>query len=213
MFKGRMKYLSALFTAAALAGPMATYAAQGDNQNNQSAAQSAGAQTAATTVSDADRKFVTKAAQDGMAEVQLGQLAQEKGQSDQVKQFGARMVQDHTQANDQLKSIAQAKGIALPAAVEGKHRKHLEKMQNLSGAEFDRAYMKHMVDDHQKAVKLFKREAERGSDADLKAFAASTLPKLQDHLAMAKSTEKAARAQAKDAGSAARETTTPATSQ
>jgi putative membrane protein len=152
---------------------------------------------------------------DGMAEVQLGQLAQQKGQSDQVKQFGERMVQDHTQANEQLKSIAQAKGIALPASLDDKHRKHLDKMQNLSGAEFDREYMKHMVNDHQKAVKLFKRQADRGADPDLKAFAASTLPKLQDHLAMAKSTEKAARANArdKDAGSAARDTAAPATSQ
>ena len=132
-----------------------------------------------------DRKFVTEAALSGMAEVELGRLAVERGASAAVKQFGQRMVDDHTRANEELMRLASGLGITVPA-LDAKHRAPISKLSRLSGAEFDRAYMKQMVTDHQKAVSLFQREAERGAHADLKSFAAGKLPALQEHLRMAR---------------------------
>jgi putative membrane protein len=134
-----------------------------------------------------DRKFVEKAAIGGMLEVELGQLAQQKASSAQVKEFGARMVQDHGKANDELKQIATAKGAQVPASIDKKHQRDMEKLQKLSGAEFDRAYMQHMVADHKEDISLFQKEAKSGRDPDLKAFASKSLPVLQEHLKMAQS--------------------------
>ena len=150
-----------------------------------------GSSTTATKAANPDSSFVKKAAMGGMAEVELGNLAQQKAASDQVKQFGARMVQDHGKANDELKQIAGSKGIDLPTALDDKHRKDKEKLGKLSGAQFDKAYMSHMVDDHKKDVADFKKEASSGKDADIKAFAAKTLPTLEEHLKLAQSTNDA----------------------
>lgn len=147
--------------------------------------------TTATKPANPDSSFVKKAAMGGMAEVELGNLAQQKASSDQVKQFGARMVQDHGKANDELKQIAGSKGIDLPAALDGKHRKDMDRLGKLSGAQFDKAYMNHMVDDHKKDIADFKKEANSGKDADVKAFAAKTLPTLEEHLKLAQSTNDA----------------------
>lgn len=133
-----------------------------------------------------DRKFVMEAAMGGMAEVELGRLAAERGSSDAVKQFGQRMVDDHSRANSELMQLASGKGITLPTALDAKHQALVTRMSRLSGAAFDRAYAREMVKDHQKAVALFQREATRGSDSDLKAFAQTTLPALQEHLRMAR---------------------------
>ena len=143
------------------------------------------------SVPAADKAFAEKAAIGGMAEVQMGKMAQQKGSSDQVKQFGARMVDDHSKANDELKQIASAKGIALPTDLDAKHKSKMDKMEKLSGAQFDRAYMDEMVADHKQDVAEFKKQASSGKDSDLKAFAAKTLPTLEDHLKMAQSTDAA----------------------
>lgn len=134
-----------------------------------------------------DQQFVTKAAQGGMAEVQLGQLAAQRAASNDVKQFGQRMVKDHTQANNQLKQLAQQKGITPPQDMGDEHKATMARLSNLSGAEFDREYMNHMVEDHTEDVSLFQREAQQGQDPDLKALAAKTVPTLQEHLQMARS--------------------------
>ncbi len=139
----------------------------------------------------ADTTFAHKAAIGGMAEVELGKLAQQKASNDQVKQFGSRMVDDHSKANDELKQIASSKGITLPADLDAKHKNKLAKMQKLSGAQFDRAYMDDMLTDHKEDVADFKKESTSGKDSDLKAFAAKTLPTLEDHLKMAQSTHSA----------------------
>lgn len=133
----------------------------------------------------ADAKFAMTAAQDSMTEVELGRLAVQKGTSDAVKQFGQRMIDDHTNANQQLMQAAQAAGITLPTALDAKHAAMVQKFQRLNGAEFDRQYAKQMVQDHRKAVDLFQREADRGTDAGIKSFASQTLPILQGHLSMA----------------------------
>lgn len=131
--------------------------------------------------------FATRAAQGGMAEVELGRLASQKAQNAEVKKFAQMMVQDHTNANTELKSLASKKNITLPTALDAEHKAVMDKLQGLSGAEFDKAYMDAMVEDHEKTVDLFQAQADDGADADLKAFAAKTLPKLKQHLEMAES--------------------------
>lgn len=132
-----------------------------------------------------DTAFAMQAAQDGMAEVEMGKLAQQKGQSDRVKQFGSRLIADHGKANDQLKSIATGKAIVLPTAVDAKHKQAHAKLAGMSGAEFDRAFKQQMVEDHQKGVALFEKQSKSGEDKDLKEFAAKNLPTLRDHLKLA----------------------------
>lgn len=139
-------------------------------------------------LSSGDRRFMQKAAIGGLAEVQMGQLAKDRGMSDEVKSFANRMVTDHGKANDELKSLAAAKGVALPADVDKKHKGKMDKLAKLSGPDFDRAYMKDMVKDHKEDVSEFRKEAKRAKDGDLQKFAQSTLPTLEEHLAMARKT-------------------------
>ena len=133
----------------------------------------------------ADSGFVQKAAMGGIAEVDAGKLAQDKGSSDAVKQFGAKMVADHGKANDELKSIASGKSIDVPADTDAKHKKAKASLEAKSGAAFDSAYKAQMVADHKETIALFQKEAKGGQDPELKAFAAKTLPDLQEHLKMA----------------------------
>jgi putative membrane protein len=149
----------------------------------------AGANTAAKAGSD--QHFVMEAAKGGLAEVELGKLAQEKASSDQVKQFGKRMVDDHSKANDELKSIAQNKSITLPSDLDAKDKALRDRLSKLSGEQFDRQYMQHMVQDHRKDVAAFRTESKAGKDADVKAFAAKTLPTLEEHLKQAQDANKA----------------------
>jgi putative membrane protein len=137
-----------------------------------------------------DAKFVKEAAMGGLLEVQLGKLAQEKGSSDAVKQFGKKMVDDHMQANDELKQLTAKNGMQIPDALDSKHQGRIDKLSKLSGADFDKAYVKDQLKDHQEDVKQFKMEAQNGSNADVKGFAAKTLPVLQDHLQMVKTLNK-----------------------
>jgi len=130
--------------------------------------------------------FVKEAAVGGMAEVELGKLAKDKGDSDTVKQFGQKMVDDHSKANDELKSLAKKKNIDLPTSLDAKHQAVVDRLSKLSGADFDRAYSTEMVKDHQEDVKEFQKEANSGTDSDIKNFASSTLPTLQEHLKMAR---------------------------
>ena len=130
----------------------------------------------------ADKEFAKEAAQGGAAEVELGKLAQEKGSSDAVKQFGARMVQDHSKAAENLRQAAAAAKVDLPAAMSAKDHKLEQKLSRLSGPSFDREYVKAMVSDHKNDVKAFKRESQSGNLPQLKEFAVNTLPIVEDHL-------------------------------
>jgi putative membrane protein len=138
----------------------------------------------AMNASSADQTFVMEAAHGGMAEVALGRLAGEKASNDRVKQFGQRMVTDHSKANDELKTLAQTKSITIPADLDAKHKATQDRLSKLSGAEFDRAYIQEMVADHQKSVADFRKEAQSGSDSQVKAWAAKTLPTLEEHYKM-----------------------------
>jgi putative membrane protein len=133
--------------------------------------------------------FLTHAAQDGEAEIEMGKLAQEKAADAKVKDFGARMQKDHGNANAELRAIAAKKGLTIPGG-PGPHAAMKNKLEKLQGAAFDQAYMRGMVDDHTKAVKEFQM-ATNSPDADVKAFAAKTLPTLQEHLKLAQEIHKA----------------------
>jgi putative membrane protein len=137
-------------------------------------------------VSAADRKFVEKAASGGMAEVQAAQLAQQKSQDPKVKDFAQQMITDHTAANQQLTTIAQQKGLTIPASLDAKDQKEIDKLQSLSGTKFDRVYMKSQARDHEAMLKLLQREASSGKDPDLKSFADQTAPTVQKHIDMIK---------------------------
>jgi putative membrane protein len=148
-------------------------------------------------LSSDDRKFIEKAAQGGVAEVKLGQLAADKATNSEVKKFGQRMVTDHSKANDKLMQIAKHKNITLPNGMDSSSQREFDKLSKLSGEKFDREYMKAMVSDHKKDVKEFQKEAKKATDSDLKNFAESTLPTLEDHLSLAKSAEEVAKHEGK----------------
>ncbi len=174
-------------------------------------ASSAATSDSTSQVSAADKAFVMKAAQGGLAEVQLGQLAAENGQSDQVKQFGSRMVDDHGKANDQLKQIAMQKGLAVPNDLSAKDKAEKDRLSKLKGAQFDKAYMQHMLVDHKKDIAEFKKESTSGKDNDIKNFASQTLPTLEEHLKLAQQTSASTGAAKGTAKSAAKSTTTAST--
>jgi putative membrane protein len=130
----------------------------------------------------ADVNFIVAAAQGGMAEVELGKLAAQQAQSSEVKQFGQRMADDHGRGGDELKSLAQSKGIKLPADLDAKDKALQTRLSKLQGSAFDRAYMRAMVSDHKKDIAEFRHESTAGKDSDVKSGAAKTLPMLEDHL-------------------------------
>jgi len=138
-------------------------------------------------LSKADQDFAQKAAAGGLAEVALGQLAQQNGNSPDVKSFGQKMATDHAQANQELQQIAQQENLKLPAQPASKD---VSRFSNLKGAAFDSAYTKDMVRDHQQDVSDFRKQAQSGQDPALKAFAQKYLPTLQEHLQMAQAMTK-----------------------
>src|SRR6185312_4394607 len=114
-----------------------------------------------------DTSFATKAAQGGLAEVSIGQSAQENGSDPKIKEFGQRMVTDHSKANDELKQIAQQENRTLPSEPSGDEKKSADDLKKLHGAQFDEAYASMMVKDHEQDVALFKKEAQSGEDPQL----------------------------------------------
>jgi len=140
-------------------------------------------------LSSTEKDFAVKAAQGGMAEVELGNLAQQNGASSKVKDFGKRLVDDHTKANNELREIGAREGISLPSDIDSDHRRTTDKLSKLSGAQFDKEFLKEAVSDHKKDIEEFQKEAEKGANPALKDFASKYLPVLQDHLNMAESAQ------------------------
>jgi putative membrane protein len=138
----------------------------------------------AADLSSQDRKFIEEAAKGGMMEVHMGHMAVEHGMSAAVKSFGQRMVTDHGKANDELTALAKKKGITLPP--DDPKMAESSSLAKKNGADFDRAYAKDMVEDHQKDISEFEKEASSGSDPDVKSWASKTLPTLRSHLTEAK---------------------------
>lgn len=137
-------------------------------------------------LSRADEKFLKEAAGDNLAEVKLGELAEQHAASDSVKEFGKRMATDHQKAYDELKQLASQKGVMVPTALDRTHQALYDRLAKLNGADFDRAYMKEMVKDHDKDVKEFQKQANSGKDPDLKSWASTTLSILKEHQQQAK---------------------------
>jgi putative membrane protein len=133
----------------------------------------------------ADRNFARAAAAGGLAEVQLGQLANQKGQSPEARQFGQRMVDDHSKANTELKELAAAANIPLPNAPDAENQAMRERLDKVQGNAFDRDYIRGQITAHQETVQLFEYEIGSGQDLQLKIFASKALPGLMHHLEMA----------------------------
>src|SRR5437899_2023726 len=149
----------------------------GANAPTTSPSPAKGAAKAASKLSAADKTFMMNAAKGGMMEVEWGKLAAQSGQNDDVKKFGNRMVTDHSKANSELMALAKEEGVALPGAKSpGKWKS-------------DKNYMDMMVKDHQGDLAEFRKEAQSGSDPDLKAFASKYSKVVQEHLDLAKQTQ------------------------
>lgn len=134
-----------------------------------------------------DNEFAQKALQASQAEVNMGQLAQSRGSSQEVRDFGMMMVNDHKKANDELRELTQQRGYSnLSVKVTDMAQKDYDQLTKASGAEFDKAFVNQMVKDHEQAVDLFRKQAENGKDEELKNWAAQTLPTLEKHLEHAK---------------------------
>ena len=167
---------------------MAIWSIQGCTQNQKTGAglDTAEGMNVETSLADDDiTGFFNKAASGGMMEVQLGTTAEQNSRSQGVKNFGTMMVKDHGKANEELKALAAAKNITLPATISEDHQKHVNELTPLRGPEFDEKYMKMMVDDHQEDIELFEKAA-KFNDAEVSAFANKTLPVLRKHLVAAK---------------------------
>jgi putative membrane protein len=129
-----------------------------------------------------DSEFAVEAASGGLAEVELGKLAQTKGSNAEVKGFGEMMVKDHSKANEELKTIAEAKGITLPPAPGEAQQKVIADLTGKTGSDFDKNYIDAMVKDHKKDISLFEDASKSLKDPQLKAFVDKTLPTLKMHL-------------------------------
>ncbi len=152
---------------------------QGDMGANASGTANSGA---ATSDAGMDKKFVKTAAEGSMAEVQMGQLALQKSNDDQVKQFAQRMVDDHGKMLDQLKPVAQQMGVKVPDSPPKGEMKKMDKMKSLSGDAFDQAYVKDMVKDHKKDSAEFKQEAQSTQNPQLKQLATEGGQTIDSHL-------------------------------
>jgi putative membrane protein len=133
-----------------------------------------------------DRDFFDSATVGSLFQVKAGQLAVDKATSPTVKQFAQKMVDDHGKVNDQLKKLGEQKGLTIPDKLDAKRQADYDRLDKLSGEEFDREYMKLMVDEHSAEASAFQREADSSKDADLKSFARQTLPTLKQHIDQAR---------------------------
>lgn len=148
-------------------------------------ARSSGRRSSTESRQTLDQTFVQKAAAGGLAEVQLGQLASAQGGSPTVRQFGQRMIQDHTLANQQLEAAAQQAKISVPQSIDAKHAAVAEQLTAEKGAAFDLSYAQQMVQDHRQTVALFERAAAEAADPTLRQYAQQQLPTLREHLQLA----------------------------
>jgi len=142
--------------------------------------------TVATSITT-NNKFVYTASAGSMLEVELGKLAQANGGSEGIKNYGKMLEKDHSAANNQLKAIATRENMTLPTAIMPKQKEGMEQILSLTGKEFDKAFIPLMIEDHTKDIAEFREAAESNENASVKAFAEATLPKLEAHLAKAKS--------------------------
>lgn len=185
--------MAVLLAALIVSSACTTSSTNTSNNSNRSGGNSTlgnAANSVANTVSNAanaiagttDEEFLEEAALGGMAEVELGKLASTKAANAEVKKFAQMMVTDHSKANEELKALAEKKGITLPKELDSSHKATLDQLRTKAGAEFDEDYVADMVDDHEKDVAAFEDKAKNAKDPDIKAFAEKTVPVLRKHL-------------------------------
>lgn len=138
------------------------------------------------SVSSGDQEFLDKALLGGFVEVQTSGIAVTKAQNEEVRAFAQKMISDHSKANKELKELGKEKGATLIGGTGSEEQKEMADLSNLSGAAFDKEYVKRMIAAHEKDVAVFQKQADGGTDAGLKRFAAETLPTLKMHLEMIK---------------------------
>ncbi len=144
----------------------------------------------AADLSNSDERFLRKAGESGMLEMQASELAQQKSQHPEIKRYAELMIKDHSAADKELKALAKSKGFQLPVELERGKKRLMEDLRQLDGPSFDEEYADEIaVDAHEDAVELFEDAADDADDADIKAFAAKTLPVLQKHLDMGRELE------------------------
>ncbi len=186
-----------LLTIVAGVGVMVAGACGGDtntsvNITNTSRSAGNAVNTVANTVTgaaaDTPADFLINAARAGMAELEMGKLAAQKSKNAEIKKFGQMMADEHSKANAELKALAGKKNVTLPTDL-GTYKDSMESLKASSAGDFDKEYVDLMVNDHESIVDAFKRQADSGADADVKAFAATTLSTLQKHLELIKALE------------------------
>ncbi|HEX5424435.1 MAG TPA: DUF4142 domain-containing protein [Candidatus Acidoferrales bacterium] len=180
---GSLALLGAGTTASAQHQPNARQAYQSPSQANQDAGQESANRS---NMAVPARLFAKKAAQDDLAEIKMGTLAQQKGGTPAVRDFGQRLVRDHTKNLDELKSVAQQQNITLPTEPNSTQMIDYKNLSSLNTAEFDKKFARHMVNDHVRAVTEFKAEAKNGTNPQIKNFAAKSVPVLETHLRLAR---------------------------
>lgn len=182
----RLKPLHGVALAIGIAFGSAGYAQTSADTAKSNTAAPAKSDKSASNLPHADRNFVEKVAQHNLAEIELGKLAEKNASSEEVKRFGRQMVDDHTKANEELKQIADSKGINFPAEADRGHRRTLDKLAKENGDKFDKDFIKDMVKDHKADSKDFHKEADnKKADADVKSFADKNESVIDKHLQMA----------------------------
>ena len=160
------------------------------DSTNQANMDSSGSKPTVVT-DEASSSFLVSAADGGMTEVQLGQMASEKGSNQKVKDFGGLMVHDHSAANDKVKALAAQRNVTLPDSVSTENRKLIDDLSKKTGRAFDKAYIDAMIKDHKADIDEFQEAGNKVNDADVKTFIDNTLPKLRMHLDSANAVKKA----------------------
>jgi putative membrane protein len=174
---------------AILAGLALSFVASGQSTGQRGYGDRSMSGTTMGAMSTADKDFIMKAYQGGMAEIELGNLAQQRGAAQDVKDYGKKLVDDHTKLNNELKDIASKEGITLPTDVSASQRRTIDRLSKLSGSQFDRAFLSDSTREHRMDIGEFQKEANSGQDPALKSFASSAVPTLQDHLSTAQTLE------------------------
>jgi putative membrane protein len=191
-----MKKLVIVSTIMAAACAISLQAHQSKDQQGQSSQGGQGSQGMESSKGEkgswSDSKFIQKAAEANLTEVQLGKLGTQKAQNQQVKQFAQSLQTDHQKANAELKTLAQQKGMQFPQKVDQKEQKEITKLQGLSGADFDKQFTLVNLKAHGKTISLYQKEVQQGQDPATKQYAQNLLPSLQHHLTMAENAAKSA---------------------
>jgi putative membrane protein len=181
-----------LFVCICIAGSCIFCACGNNNDSKKEAVQENKEKFDSTAIQD-DTKFAVAAADGGMMEVQLGKLALMNASAKEVKKFAQMMIDDHSKAGDELKSLAATKNITLPQTLSNKNQRDYDDFTKKKGADFDKAYTSYMVNDHKEDIDDFSSEADKGKDTDLKSWASGKIPVLQHHLMMAQSADSVVR--------------------